>query len=88
MKITDVIFQVHPRNQARNRGNFAFYGQLSRIAVYRVATDCVLVGNGLSTALFLHLGAVLPTATGHVITQMEQYEEDVLCEPIRSGVAG
>ena len=47
MKITDVdLFQIHPRNQARNRGNFPFYGQLSRIAVYRVATDCGLVGCG------------------------------------------
>ena len=41
------------------------------------------LGNGLSTALVRHLAAVLPTATGHAITQMEQYEEDVLREPIR-----
>ena len=47
MKITDVdLFQIHPRNQARNRGNFAFYGQVSKIAVYRVATDSGLVGYG------------------------------------------
>ena len=47
MKITDVdVFQIHPRNQARNRGNFAFYGQVSKIAVYRGATDSGLVGYG------------------------------------------
>jgi hypothetical protein len=41
-----------------------------------------IVGNGISAALVLHLGAVLPTATGHAITQMDQYEEDILREPI------
>ena len=30
----------------------------------------------------MHLAAVLPTATGHCITQMEQYEEDIVRHPI------
>ena len=48
-----------------------------------------LVGNGLSAALAMHMAAVLPTATGHCITQMEQYEEDILTTPIevREGFA-
>ena len=47
VKITDVnIIQIHPKNQTRNRGNFAFYGQFSKIAIYRVTTDSGLVGYG------------------------------------------
>ena len=42
-----------------------------------------LVGNSISAALAIHLAAVLPTATGHAITQMEQYEEDIVRQPIR-----
>ncbi len=41
-----------------------------------------LVGNALSAALAMHMAAVLPTATGHCVTQMEQYEEDIVREPI------
>lgn len=47
MQITDVdMIQTHPKNQARNRDNYAFYGQLSQITVYRVTTDDGLVGYG------------------------------------------
>ena len=47
MVITDVdLIQVFPKNQERNRGNFAFYGELSLISIYRVATDTELVGYG------------------------------------------
>ena len=32
MKVTDVdLIQTHPKNQSRNRGNYAFYGQLSQL---------------------------------------------------------
>ena len=41
-----------------------------------------LVGNTLSQALTLHLAAVLPTATGHAVTQIDQYEEDIVVEKI------
>ena len=41
-----------------------------------------LVGNGLTTAFTMHMAAVLPTATGHCVTQMDQYEEDVVITPI------
>ena len=41
-----------------------------------------LVGNALSAALAMHMAAVLPTGTGHCITQMEQYEEDIVRQPI------
>ena len=40
-------------------------------------------GDALHSRLPRTVAAVLPTATGHAITQMEQYEEDVLSEPIR-----
>jgi L-alanine-DL-glutamate epimerase-like enolase superfamily enzyme len=47
MKITDVdLIQIYPKNQSRNRNNYAFYGQLSQITVYRVTTDSGLVGYG------------------------------------------
>ena len=41
-----------------------------------------LVGNALSAALAMHMAAVLPTGTGHCITQMEQYEEDIVRQPL------
>ena len=47
MKITDVdLVQIYPKNQSRNRNNYAFYGQLSHIVVYRVTTDSGIVGYG------------------------------------------
>ena len=47
MKITDLdLIQIHPKNQSRNRNNYAFYGELSQITVYRVTTDSGLIGYG------------------------------------------
>ena len=47
MQITDLyLIQIHPKNQIRNRDNYAFYGQISQITVYRVTTDAGLVGYG------------------------------------------
>ena len=47
MKITDFdLIQIHPKNQSRNRNNYAFYGELSQITVYRVTMDSGLIGYG------------------------------------------
>ena len=47
MKITDLdLIQIHPKNQIRNRNNYAYYGELSQITVYRVTADNGLIGYG------------------------------------------
>lgn len=39
-------------------------------------------GNALMKAFTLHQAAVLPTATAHIITLDDQYEDDITAEPI------
>ena len=41
-----------------------------------------LTGGTLTKALALHMGAVLPTMTGHSVNLDDQYEEDVTTERI------
>ena len=48
-----------------------------------IQTIIQLTGGTLTKALALHLGAVLPTMTGHSINLDDQYEEDITTERIR-----
>lgn len=47
-----------------------------------VQTIMQLTGGTLSKALALHMSAVLPTMTGHLIALDDQYEEDITIEKI------
>jgi L-alanine-DL-glutamate epimerase-like enolase superfamily enzyme len=54
-----------------------------------IQTIIQLTGGTLTKALALHLGAVLPTMTGHSINLDDQYEEDITTEriPIINGAS-
>ncbi len=58
---------------------------LSRGFAYGKANVQVIMqvtGGALAKALAMHMSAVLPTATGHSIDLDDQYEEDIVREPI------